>query len=51
VLLAIGLKPEQAHGSLRLTLGKQNTEEEIEFTIDVLKKEVEELRKISPYAR
>ncbi len=47
VLLAIGLKPEEAHGSLRLTIGRQNTEEEIEYTIDALKEEVEALRKLS----
>jgi len=49
VLLAIGLKPEEAHGSLRMTTGKENTLEEVDYAIDVLKKEVEELRKISPY--
>ncbi len=47
VLLAIGLKPEEAHGSLRLTVGRQNTEEEIEYTINALKEEVEALRKLS----
>ncbi|HIQ49653.1 MAG TPA: cysteine desulfurase [Nanoarchaeota archaeon] len=47
VLLAIGLKPEEAHGSLRFSTGKQNTEEQINYAIDVLKEEVENLRKIS----
>ena len=48
VLLAIGLKPEVAHGSLRLTLSKYTTEQEIEKTIQVVPKIVEYLRKISP---
>ena len=32
VLLAIGLKPEEAHGSLRLTLGRMNTKEAVSYT-------------------
>lgn len=48
VLLAIGLSPEEAHGSIRFSLGIQNTEEEIKYTIDVVKEEVEKLRKLSP---
>lgn len=51
VLLAIGLKPSQAHGSLRLTLGRYNTMKEIDYTLDVLPGVVEELRKISPFGR
>jgi cysteine desulfurase len=47
VLLAIGLKPEQAHGSLRITLGKHNTQKEIDIFITKLKKIVEQLRKVS----
>lgn len=47
VLLALGLKPEQAHGSLRITLGKQTTKREIEYTIATLKKVVKKLRNIS----
>lgn len=47
VLLAIGLKPEEAHGSLRLTTGKENTEEEIDYAVDAIKEEVASLRKIS----
>ncbi|RLJ06936.1 MAG: cysteine desulfurase NifS [Candidatus Aenigmatarchaeota archaeon] len=49
VLTAIGLKPEDAHGSLRLTLGKDSTEDEIKYTIEVLKQSVDSLRKISPF--
>lgn len=51
VLRALGLKPEEAHGSLRLTLSKDTTEEEIEHVLDVLPKAVDELRKISPFWR
>jgi cysteine desulfurase len=49
VLLAIGLKPEEAHGSLRITLGKQNTEEQVDYAIKKIKQVVEDLRKISPF--
>lgn len=48
VLLAIGLKPEDAHGSLRITLGRGNTEEDIDYTIETVKEEVQTLRGISP---
>ena len=47
VLLAIGLKHEQAHSSLRLTLGKSTTKEELDFTIEKIKEIVSRLRKIS----
>jgi cysteine desulfurase len=47
VLMAIGLKPEKAHGSLRLTLGKNTTKEEIDYTVEKLKEIIEKLRKIS----
>jgi len=49
VLLAIGLPPEIAHGSLRLTLGKDNTEEEVDYVIDILPKIIEKLRALSPF--
>lgn len=48
VLLAIGRPHEIAHGSLRLTISEETTREEIDFTIDCLKKIVERLRKMSP---
>ena len=47
VLLSIGLKPEQAHGSLRVTLGKYTTKKEIDLTVNKIKSVVERLRKIS----
>ncbi len=48
VLLAIGLPHEIAHGSLRLTLGEENTKEEIDYVIDKLKEIVGKLRDMSP---
>ncbi len=48
VLLAIGLPHEIAHGSLRLSLGDFNTEEEIDFVVEKLVKIVERLRMMSP---
>jgi cysteine desulfurase len=48
VLLAIGLNEVQAHGSLRLTLGRENTEEEIDYVIETLPEIVEKLRAMSP---
>jgi len=48
VLLALGLSPEQAHGSLRFTLGRENTEEGIECVLEVLPRVVAKLRAMSP---
>lgn len=48
VLLAIGLSHEIAHGSLRLTLGKSNTEEQIDYVLEVLPEIVGKLREMSP---
>ena len=48
VLTSIGLSPVKAHGSLRLTLGKDSTKEEISYVLEVLPEIVENLRKISP---
>ena len=48
VLLAIGLPHEIAHGSLRLSLGDGNTEEEVDEVLQVLPKIVETLRAMSP---
>lgn len=48
VLLAIGLPHEIAHGSLRLTLGEENTEEEINYVVDTVKEIVTKLRSMSP---
>ncbi len=48
VLLAMGLIHEIAHGSLRFSLGRQNTEEEIDYLLEQLPKIVERLRMMSP---
>lgn len=48
VLLAIGLTPEIAHGSLRITIGKYNTKEEIDYLVDSLVEIVQKLRNMSP---
>ncbi len=51
VLLAIGLKPEQAHGSLRLTLGRWTKEGEINYVLKVLPRVIKKLREISPFKK
>lgn len=48
VLLAIGLPHAIAHGSLRLTLSDETTKEDVDYTVDELKKIVERLRGMSP---
>jgi cysteine desulfurase len=48
VLLAMGLTHEVAHGSLRLTLGRGNTEAEVDYCLEVLPEIVERLRQMSP---
>ena len=48
VLLAIGLPAEAAHGSIRFTLGRKTTEDDIKKVISVMPKMVETLRMISP---
>jgi cysteine desulfurase len=48
VLLAIGLKHEQAHGSLMFTLGKENTEEEVDYVASLMPNIVKRLRAMSP---
>jgi cysteine desulfurase len=51
VLLALGLPPEQAHGSLRFTLGRENTEADIERVLEVLPGIVARLRAMSPLSK
>ena len=48
VLLAIGLPHEIAHGSLRLTIGRDNTQDEIDRVLEELPKIVSRLRAMSP---
>jgi len=48
VLLAIGLKPQEAHGSLRVTIGRFTTEEDIDYFLEKLPPIIDRLRKMSP---
>ena len=48
VLLALGLQPEEAHGSLMLTLGKDNTQEDVDRLKSVMPNIVRRLRDMSP---
>lgn len=48
VLMAIGLEEVEAHGSLRISLGRENTEEDIDHAITSIKEVVDTLRKMSP---
>ena len=51
VLIALGIKPEDAHGSIRFSLSKYTTKEEIDYVINAVKAVVENLRKISPLGK
>ncbi len=51
VLTAIGLTAEEAHGSLRITLGRENTEQDVDYAIEQIKNVVNSLRKISPFGK
>ncbi len=48
VLLAIGLKHEVAHGSMRMTTGRDTTLEDVDFAVDSLRQTIENLRMMSP---
>lgn len=48
VILALGLGAEEAHGSLRLSLGRENTAAEVDFFLEVFPPIVEKLRQMSP---
>jgi cysteine desulfurase len=48
VLLATGLKHEEAHGSVLFTLGRQNTEEEVDYIVQIMPDIVKRLRAMSP---
>ncbi|MGI6128567.1 MAG: cysteine desulfurase NifS [bacterium] len=50
VLLSIGLSHEIAHGSLRLTIGRENTKEDIDYVLSILPDIVKRLRAMSPLA-
>ncbi|HBD95220.1 MAG: cysteine desulfurase NifS [Spirochaetes bacterium GWF1_31_7] len=48
VIMALGVEAEQAHGSIRFSIGRENTIDDIEYTIKTVKEVVETLRRISP---
>jgi cysteine desulfurase len=48
VLLATGLKHEEAHGSVLFTLGRQNTEDEVDYVVQIMPDIVKRLRAMSP---
>ena len=49
VILALGINPESAHSSLRFSLGKETTKQDLDYTIKQLIKIIQRLRNISPY--
>jgi len=51
VLLAIGLRQQEAHGSLRLTLGRWTTGKEVDYVLKVLPGIINQLREISPFKK
>jgi len=51
VLLALGLKHEEAHGSIRFSLGRENSEADVDYVLDVLPGVIADLRKMSPLSR
>ncbi len=48
MLRALGRSDELAHSSLRMTIGRFTTEEEIDYAVDTIKKNVAKLRELSP---
>jgi len=48
VLVAMGIPPEQAHGSLRFSLGKENNQQEVNYVIRVLPEIIQKLRRMAP---
>jgi len=51
VLLALGLKPEECHGSLRITMGRPNSQEDVDYVADCIAEAVERFRGISALGR
>lgn len=51
VIRALGLSDEVARGSIRFSFGKDNTEDELEYVVEVLARSVEKLRELSPLAK
>jgi cysteine desulfurase len=50
ILLALGLDAVDVRGPLRISLGKNNTEEDVDYILEVLPRSVKQLRKMSPLA-
>ncbi len=51
VLLALGLKPEECHGSLRITMGRSNNQEQVDYVAECISEAVERFRMMSPLGR
>jgi len=51
VLLALGIRHEQAHGSLRISIGRYTKEEDIDYLLKILTKTIKELRDLSPFGK
>jgi cysteine desulfurase len=51
VLLAMGLRPDRARSSVRFSLGKQNSAEDVDFALTLVSKTVARLRELSPVYR
>jgi cysteine desulfurase len=48
VLVAMGIPPEQAHGAIRFSFGRANSESEVDYILDILEQEIARIRSISP---
>jgi len=48
VLTAMGIEPQHVHGAIRFSLGRMNTQDDVDYVLDVLPPIIEELRKMSP---
>ena len=51
VLLALGLKPEECHGSLRITMGRSNNQEQVDYVAECIAEAVERFRMMSPLGK
>lgn len=51
VLMALGIKPEECHGSLRITMGRSNTQQEVDYVSECIQEAVNKFRGISPLGK